>query len=620
MSGSSPSSGGRGWLAGLILLLGLLALAYLALVQVVAGETPRRATVGGVDVSGLSREAAVERLERAAEEQLAEPVELVVDGRVERIPASELGLGLEAEESLEGLIGRTWDPRDLQQRTTRSVERGWVRSVDDERLRRAVGTLAEDTEVEAAPARVGLQGTQVRVEEGTSGRELDRGATVRAVREAWLDGEPRVRAEVRTVEPPVRAQELRDFVEGTLEPALAEPVTLVATPRAADGREVDGLPRPREVELPPRELARMLSVDGEPGRPSLSVDAAAWVEDLPGSSPLATARARDASVELTDTAARIVPARPARSVAVGDVESAVERALRAPERRAAVPVRMTPAEEEGKDWRIERMATFSTVLPGGEENAGRTHNIRTLAKALDGYVVDPGEQFSLLEVMGSPTEENGYEEAHVISRGRLKNAVGGGLSQVSTAVYNVAFLAGVQLDEHKAHSYYIARYPEGREATLWHPVIDNTWTNDTEAPVVLRSEVRGDELVLTLYGEKRYEVESRTGERREVVEPRQYFSRAEDCISQHGVEGFDITVSRHLTPVGGSAGEKRVERTETHYDPSDEVYCTHPEAPGYSGSQWAPSDDYRPIELREQDRREDERRRREADSRGAEQG
>ena len=40
---------------------------------------------------------------------------------------------------------------------------------------------------------------------------------------------------------------------------------------------------------------------------------------------------------------------------------------------------------------------------------------------------------------------------------------------------------------HRPHSFFIDRYPAGREATLNFPDIDLTWTNDTDAPVLIRT-------------------------------------------------------------------------------------------------------------------------------------
>ncbi|WP_462417113.1 VanW family protein [Kytococcus sp. Marseille-QA3725] len=626
MSGTARR--GEGWqgvAATLILLLGILAVAYLVLVVVVGRTTPQRLSVAGHDLGNLSRSEAERTLGQHADRRMAEPVVVVVDGRSVELPPAELGLGLDVEESLAGTTGRTWDPRALWERSSREVQRDWAVTVDRDRLHARLEELAQETDRPATSARVRLDGTDVELTEGSTGKAMEVRPTARQVAREW-PGDGRVEATTEQVRPEVGIDDLRPFTERVLRPALAGPITLVAapdrepgggsSPSASGGGESSGAASPsageesparREVRLTAQEVAAMLSVGGDRGRPRLEVDASRWREDLPQGHALADRSPREPRLRLEGDGAAVTPGEDGQQVSIGDVERAVRDAVRAQDRRAEVPVHVTAPEADGETWPTTRLARFTTELPDGEDNAARTHNIRTLAREVNGTVVEPGEQFSLLEVMGEPTEEAGYREAHVISGGTLSNALGGGLSQVSTAVYNVAFLAGVQLDEHKPHSYYIARYPEGREATLWYPAIDNVWTNDTPTPMIVRATLSDHELTLSLYGTKQYDVTSETSPRREEVEHRRYRSGGEDCVSQGGVDGFEVTVERRLRPVEGFDGEGRTQRITTHYDPSDEVFCTNPDSPEYSGATTPPSDDYRPLSEREEDQRQDER-------------
>jgi len=90
--------------------------------------------------------------------------------------------------------------------------------------------------------------------------------------------------------------------------------------------------------------------------------------------------------------------------------------------------------------------------------------------------------------------------APFISDNKIVPSVGGGVSQVSTTTYNAAYFAGLQIDHHQPHSEYISRYPPGREGTLNYPTIDLTWTNDTDAPILVRTATTGTSVSVTLYG------------------------------------------------------------------------------------------------------------------------
>ncbi len=72
--------------------------------------------------------------------------------------------------------------------------------------------------------------------------------------------------------------------------------------------------------------------------------------------------------------------------------------------------------------------------------------------------------------MGERTAENGFTIGYVISNGVLVKDYGGGVSQMATTTFNAMFFAGLEDIEHKPHSFYIDRYPEGREATVAWPI------------------------------------------------------------------------------------------------------------------------------------------------------
>lgn len=128
-------------------------------------------------------------------------------------------------------------------------------------------------------------------------------------------------------------------------------------------------------------------------------------------------------------------------------------------------------------------------------------NIQQMAAVIDGTVIGPGEQFSLNGIAGERTKERGYKSAPSIAgENELVDTVGGGVSQFSTTVYNAAYFAGVQIDTHTPHSFYISRYPPGREATLDFGSIELLWTNDTGSPIVVRSSASDTSVTVSLYG------------------------------------------------------------------------------------------------------------------------
>jgi vancomycin resistance protein YoaR len=80
-------------------------------------------------------------------------------------------------------------------------------------------------------------------------------------------------------------------------------------------------------------------------------------------------------------------------------------------------------------------------------------------------LLQAGQRFSMNAALGRRARARGFVAAPMISGGIHVRSVGGGISQVATTLYDAAFFAGLRLIAHTPHSFYIPRYPIGREAT-----------------------------------------------------------------------------------------------------------------------------------------------------------
>jgi hypothetical protein len=147
---------------------------------------------------------------------------------------------------------------------------------------------------------------------------------------------------------------------------------------------------------------------------------------------------------------------------------------------------------------IERVSKFTTYHDCCQD---RVVNIQTMARTLDGYVVMPGQTFSIDEVIGPRTTAKGYRPAPYLQGGEGKCcAVGGGVSQFGTTIFNAAFWGGYQIDFHRPHSGWIDRYPLGIEATLVYKSIDFRFTNDTTTPVTIETSFTSTSITVELWG------------------------------------------------------------------------------------------------------------------------
>ena len=100
------------------------------------------------------------------------------------------------------------------------------------------------------------------------------------------------------------------------------------------------------------------------------------------------------------------------------------------------------------------------------------------------------------------TTDKGYRSPGIGANLEFEDSVGGGVSQLSTTLFNAVFFGCYEDVTHTVHALYISRYPMGREATLNYPSIDNKFRNDSHSGVLIRAFYSGTSVTVALYGSK----------------------------------------------------------------------------------------------------------------------
>lgn len=106
--------------------------------------------------------------------------------------------------------------------------------------------------------------------------------------------------------------------------------------------------------------------------------------------------------------------------------------------------------------------------------AGKIQNLRLAISQLDGVKVSAGQIFSFWKQIGRTRTATGYVSGREIRQGCLIPTVGGGLCQLSNALYDAALKANFEIVERHAHSQVIAGSlaEVGRDATVFWNYID----------------------------------------------------------------------------------------------------------------------------------------------------
>jgi vancomycin resistance protein YoaR len=493
----------------------------------------------------------------------SDPVVVTVGDASFELEPDRAGLRIDTDATLEGIARFSLDPRDLYEHLSGSFQRDFVLAVDEEALSSAVTAAAESVDRAPVEGTVAFTDGGVEIVEPVPGLAVDAAGTTERVLAAW-PMERAVEGDGGPVEPETPAEVFADFRTEFADPALAGPLTV----QVGDG----------SFEIPPAQVATVLSATVADGviAPSIDEAALAPLVEAAGEEADVLRDPRDARVRFSGTDASVEPSRPGVSVDVAGQGEAALAALTAQDRTLALEPVVTQPEfttERARETLPKgRISSFTTYYAAGQS---RVTNIKIAARTLNGTYVPPGEQLSLNAVLGQRTPDKGYVKAGIILNGRLADSYGGGISQLSTTLYNAAYFAGVEFNEFRAHSFYIPRYPEGREATISWGTIDQRWTNTTKGGILVRAFATDTAVTVELWGTETFDVESVKGPRRNIVQPRSIVDDSPGCVTQSAMVGFDVTVTRIIRQDGR---EVKRENVSTHYDPEDKVTCTHPDS------------------------------------------
>jgi vancomycin resistance protein YoaR len=209
---------------------------------------------------------------------------------------------------------------------------------------------------------------------------------------------------------------------------------------------------------------------------------------------------------------------------------------------------------------------FQDFLAGGvsdfsHSSKNRLANIDAGMKQVRGALVPPGQIFSFGEKLGDVTAEKGFKPEIVIKADGLKPELGGGICQVSSTLFRAVMQSGMQITQRRNHAFSVNHYfPPGTDATIYTPVTDLKFKNDTPAYVLIWPYyLDKDHLAFDLYGTK-------DGRSVVVDEPVQWDRKPDGSlkaswsrhVTMNGITRDDTLKSNYLPPALFKKEEKFV--------------------------------------------------------------
>lgn len=483
------------------------ALGITAVVLTTGPDTiPSGVRVNGVDIGGLSTQGAKAKLQSTLSTDLDRTIRLVREDDADpvvKVTASDIASGADIEAAVDAA-------RDSRGRLGRVLARVGIAPAKEVPLTYTLRDAGVTRLVTQANAAVTV---------------APRAATVRVAHDAVTVTEAKNGQRVDRDQLASRLQSLPDTVEIPVEEVKAAPTTAdaekardLADRIRATARDVtlDG----RTAVLTRRALTNALRFPAGKGKVTVTLHPDVLRSALLSGLGVRETAPRDARITVDGTRATVVPSQLGTRF---DAANLGQTIVANPD-QAAVTARVTrtPPAFTTKDAQAlkirEKVGEFTTPYACCQN---RTVNIQIAARTLNGTILKSGERFSLNDALGERTEAKGYLEAPMIAGEELVDSRGGGVSQVATTVYNAAFFSGLEIVSHTPHSFYISRYPKGREATISWRTPDLVFRNDWDAGVYIAAYAGDTSITVAMYSSKLgRRVETTTGESTDIVQPK----------------------------------------------------------------------------------------------------
>jgi vancomycin resistance protein YoaR len=452
--------------------------------------------VWNVSLGGMSPEEALPRLQ--AELPLHQPNIVIVGPEGQRwafSPAS-LGMTVDTQATLARAAAIGHGERDsvaerlnvMLDGVTLSPILAW----NDHQSLAQLQSIADELYRPAQDAQVRRSGAQLQLEPSLEGRQMNISATLQVLLPHLYALEAVEIVPVLDIISPQIPDARAQQALGVAQNVLAQSLTLLVP----DPREGD----PGPWTMTPDVMASMLMVVIAEEGVSVGLDEAALAQFL---GPLALALFRDpvnATFRLNVATLELVHEAPSVTGREMDVAASVERIntmLRNGEHYVPLVLFETPPDYPDTITAadlgiIEQVAVGESYFTGS--SSARDRNIRLGASKFDGVIIKPGQTFSFNEYLGDISPEAGYDQSYVIIGNRTVLGVGGGICQVATTAFRVAYFGGYPIVERWPHAYRVGYYElggfgPGFDATIYSPIVDFRFTNDTPHHILIQTEV-----------------------------------------------------------------------------------------------------------------------------------
>lgn len=564
---TNPASSKRGrWPLAVGAAAAILVTGYAAAVWYVSGDVNTGTKVRGVEIGRLSTTAAADKLEDRLGKLAATPIAVSANGKQMEIVPARAGLQVDWVATAAQASGVVLSPLQLIEHLSGEVTLDPVLIVDEDKLAAAIDALGEVANTEPKEPEITFTKSQPKLSPGADGHTIDVKAAVKAVEQGYLpeaaSADAVVELPMKTTAPSVSAEAAQKVLSEVAQPAVANNITL-------------NIKGKRSVTITSDQIAANLTFPIADSKLTPTIDGKDLHKALAKQLDSIEQPGRNARFKIVNDKPVIVPSKNGLAIDTDELATAVASVLSETQKTdRIVEVAVTDAKAEfstadAKALNIkEKLSTFLQHFPPATY---RYVNVGTAARRINGTILEPGATYSMNGTLGERTAANGYTTGFVISGGRFREELGGGVSIITTATWTAAFYAGLERIEQHAHGLYISRYTAGLEATVSWGNLDLRFRNDSGNGVLITATRYNDGVRITMWGTKKFDKVTATfTPRRNFTDYQTIYDDSSTCVPSEGVRGFQIAVTRRIIQDGKSLN---TETWPTYYKATPHVIC-----------------------------------------------
>ena len=463
-----------------------------------ANKVHKGVEIGGVPVGGKTGKEAISDIDKLASVLESKPISIRYLDKTWTVRPKDINAQVNQDKTLERAfsLGRSGDAkRIIKERLNLWIKERNVKPVFDynpDKLTKFINKIAKDVDKLPEDAGIKIIGDQVTITNSKNGQKIDQNILSSKILDALVLRSPRlVHLVVNVVEPNIHENDLPETKE-IVEQMIGAPVTIKY--------------HDKSWSITQQQLTDWVSFNKIQSRDSWGLDVnldkgkvASYLKKITAT---IVSEPKDAKFDLKGDAVVILPSEAGLKVDIEKAVDGINNACKTREERYAMleteivkPKRTT---EDAQQMGIkEKVSSYTTYFSARQ--APRVHNIQTLARALDGTIVAPGEVFSFNGHVGPRSASKGYEEAMAIINGELIPTLGGGICQVATTLFNTIFFGGYEVVERHNHSLFISHYPTGRDATVSYGGPDLKFKNDSQAHILIKTWTTPSSITINFY-------------------------------------------------------------------------------------------------------------------------